>query len=162
SHHVVASNCRRYGIGTGLMDRLHELHATVGSCGLSVTSVPLFRKSGWPILEIPRWLLVRRTRSLLEKHLGAGRASRLASRLADPPLRLAPSLALATWAHGPRGLRVRPWRPGSESDALLGACRRPLAFHRSIAWLEWARGNAVDTDDPTRDRETELFLVEDE
>jgi GNAT superfamily N-acetyltransferase len=133
----VAESYRDTGIGLRLFRQMYTLASTVAVCGLSQMAYPLYCRLGWVDFELPRYILVRRSRPVIERFVGRGPQAALLAPLADAALGMH-----RTWAsvcHGRlRGLRVEPVdKADEELDAVLREHVGAFGAHRSAAWLNW-------------------------
>jgi hypothetical protein len=155
SHLAVPEEFRKTLMGITLILKMHGLLHTVGACGVSVMAYPLFEKLKWRQFPMARHLAVRRSRFVIEKHVGAGWLGKLATVLADGAL-LGHRAILAGWS------RVRTARldcrplPADDPehdtrfDALLGALPERVRFHRSARWVKWIVNYNFDNDPRNR------------
>jgi len=82
----VAPEFRAGGMGLRLMLRFQALAPTVAVCGISQAVHPIYQKLRWTEFQMPRFVLVRRSRAFLESVLGAHAASRAAAAMVDAGL----------------------------------------------------------------------------
>lgn len=145
-------------VGVMIVLKMMSLHHTIGACGVSQMALPIFQKLKWLAFTQPRFLLVRRSRSVIERFLGSGVGATLATNAADTAL-LAHRAALRSWAAiNGRGLRVHEVPEMSrDMDDKLRHLAQPIGIHRSAAWVNWLLRENFE-DDPTRRRG--LFYVE--
>jgi hypothetical protein len=137
---------RPTGVGLMILLRMQGLPYTVGAVGASQMAAPLYNKLKWIDLVAPRFVLLRRARPVLERYLGAGFLSRVASAVGDVGLRaLGHGFAMMTRL-ATRGLRVEALdRMPEELDPQLRRIDKPAFCPRSVAWLNWiltARGGS--------------------
>jgi hypothetical protein len=139
-------------VGVLLLLKLQQMRLNLGAHGPSQMAVPVYQKLKWADLPFPRHILPRRSRSIVEKFVGAGPHAALLSLLADAGLA----------AHGVvlrRSLRARTAPLHAEPvehlpPELDADLRRPepgkASCHRSVAWLHWACSAAFNEDARTR------------
>ncbi len=161
--HVVPE-FRTTGAGAMLVARMSSLGVPVGGCGFSQAAIPVYRALRWTSFELPRWILLRHSRPVVERVLsgvvgpGARTGARALAAAVDP--------ALAAYAALRRrgacvrdGLVVREVEQlPTELDEQLGADGAPIATHRSSGQLQWlirASFGARGKGEPKR----RLFLV---
>src|SRR5205085_2874737 len=83
----VPEEFRATGIGLMLFLRMQTIHPAVTVCGVSHIVKPLYAKLRWTHFRMPRWILMCRSRPLVEKRLGTGAVSRALSGTADLAIR---------------------------------------------------------------------------
>ncbi len=139
----VPPECRQMGTGLALMLRMLSLHHTVGSCGISDLAFPLVQKLGWVHFEMPRWVVLIRTRPMLEKYLKAWFPAALVANAADLLLFLHNAFRRRLWAPGGAGLTSEEAKrmPGGLEDRLRDRSR-PIFCHRSPGWVNWLLANS--------------------
>jgi len=134
----VPPECRQMGTGLALMLRMLSLHHTVGACGISDLAFALVEKLGWVHFEMPRRVLLVRSRPVLEKYLRARFPTALIANAADLLLFLHNAFRRRPWAPGAAGLVCRETeRMSEELEGRLADRSRPLACHRSSRWMNW-------------------------
>lgn len=74
--------------GPKIVMRLNKLHHTIIGCGVSRAALPVFTGLRWRPVAMPRYVLVRRSRPVVERYLGPGAATDVASLAADGALAL--------------------------------------------------------------------------
>jgi hypothetical protein len=146
-------------MGVKLILRQQSLLPTVGTCGVSQLAYPVFAGLKWLDIALPRYIALRRSRSVDERYAGTGAAGRAAAVAADAAL-LGHRGVLSAWrALRTAGLRCEPVaRMGAHLDSLLADPRARVQAHRSSAWVNWLLENRFD-DDPRRRQG--LFYVRD-
>lgn len=160
SNFFVAERHRNTLAGVSLILRSQQLLGIVGAFGPSRKSLPIYQRLKWLDRAIPRYILVRRSRSIAERYLRRGPHSLAASLLADGGLGLYRLLQAPVRAIRTRGLTVErvPAMP-PELDPLLSPPPGVVAVHRSASFINWWLTNRFKDDDP-RDR-NDLYLVRD-
>lgn len=146
----VPEQFRTTGMGLLLMFRMQAMHHTIAVCGISQMIYPIYQKLRWVDFEMPRRILLRRSRSVVERYCGAGLHSKALAVGAD---------ALLAAGHGVRGMVARR-RTDIETRELESAPpeldqfwdREPAAArcHRSAAWLNWLLHNRINDDPRSR------------
>jgi hypothetical protein len=145
-------------MGVQLVLKMQALHHTVASCGISRLAYPLFAKLKWLDVAMPRYVLVRRSRAVLERRL-PGSVGRAAAPVADAALLGQRGLLSAWRALTARGLRCEEAEElPTEAGAALRELGADVATYRSPEWVSWLRANAFDAEPPSR---RALFLVRD-
>ena len=106
--------------GVMLVLKSQELHSTVGAGGVSQAALPVYQKLKWDQIDMPRVILLRRSRAVVE-HFLANPALRAAARFAADAALLAHRGAsrLARASANLRPARRAIDRAGDELDRLL-------------------------------------------
>lgn len=153
---VVPPEHRQTGIGLMLILAAQRLPYAAGAIGPSQLAYPIYQKLGWVDLVAPRYVLLRRSRPVLEKAFGKGVTSKASSAITDVGLKTAGGLLRAAIWRRTRGLTASPstWMP-EEFDPQLAGVESPTHCPRSAAWLNWLLGSG-----PRRDQRA-LYLVHD-
>ncbi|MGH8628519.1 MAG: hypothetical protein ACREYC_25725 [Gammaproteobacteria bacterium] len=141
---------RRTLVGVMIVLKMMSLHHTIGVCGVSQMALPIFQKLNWLAFTQPRYLLLRRSRSVVERYVGTGAAAALVIKAADAAL-LAHEVALRNWtAIKGKNLRLHEVSEmSSNMDAELRHFPQPVGIYRSAAWFNWLLRENFE-DDPTR------------
>ncbi len=135
---VVPPEHRSSGVGSLILLSMHRMAVTVGAVGPSQLALPLYERLRWVSLEVPRYVLPRRARPIVEAYLRPGPGRRLARGVCDALLRayggaIAVAVRLET-----RGLRVeRLERMPEALDPALRCATAPVYVPRSAAWINW-------------------------
>lgn len=134
-------------MGLRLILKMQELNHTVAACGVSRSVYPIFKHLKWLDFPMPRYVLLRRGRPVVERYLGVGRTGTVAAAVADLALR-APQAALAAARRlRARGLSVEQVeRMATELEPRLRAQAAPVAVHRSPQWINWLLDHAFQND----------------
>ena len=101
----VAPEYRGSGAGVMLIRKMQGMHPTMSICGVSQAIHPIYQKLGWNDLEMPRHVLLRRSRAVVEKYLGENALAKLAAPAADALAAQRAALAVARQL-ATKGLRV--------------------------------------------------------
>lgn len=136
-------------VGVSLILKQAQLYPNIGASGPSQMAVPVYQKLKWGDIPLARWILIRRSRSVVERYLGAGPHSKLAALLVDIGLSAHRAALRLLW-----GGVARRWtcerveRFGPEIDPPLThlAASAPVSGHRSSAWLNWLMSESFKTD----------------
>jgi hypothetical protein len=156
SYLVVPEQFRNTLMGVSLVLKLQQLHPTVAVCGVSQVALPVYQKLRWQDYPLPRYMLLRRSRPVVEKLIGPGVVGRAAGAAVDFGLAFQRALMAVTRE---RGVTCEPSQTApAELEERLSAARAPLVADRSAAWIEWAVGNAFDDQPQARKG---LFLIRD-
>ncbi len=160
SAYLVPEAYRDTLMSVALLLELHRLSSTVSACGVSQMALPVFRSLRWRDFELPRYLLVLRSRPVLDRYLGGARRSLAAAKVADTALAVQRAAWGASTRHRLKGLRCEPVdRLPAEMDALLGlGTSDRVAAHRSSAWVNWLMANEFGEVSPARKG---VFLIRD-
>jgi hypothetical protein len=157
---AVPAEYRRTLLGVQLILKQRSLAHTAGVCGVSQLAHPIFAGLKWHDFAMPRHIALRRSRSVVERYLGSGPAGRVGRAAADAGL-----LGQRTYLGALRRLRAvglrceQVDRMGSELDEALARPDRPVAAHRSSAWVNWLVGNSFHAEPQSR---RGLFYIRDE
>lgn len=159
---------RTTAAGAMLTLRMSSLGLSVGGCGFSRAALPIYQGLRWTPFEMPRWILLRRSRAVFEKLLGPAPqplrrpAARGLALGADPVLAAVRTL---------RGFGLRP-RAGLvareaatlplELDDALASRRAPIFAHRSSRQLTWLAGSTFGHEPVVGPTQRHLFVVEDD
>ncbi len=134
----VPEEFRKTLMGVKLILAMQRMHHTVGASGVSRLVYPLYRNLRWLDFELPRYVLVRHSRSVVERYVGAGLAGASARAIADTALR-AHGMAIRPWARH-RVRRFDAQQISEFPEALAPTLRvsgRAVSGHRSAAWMNW-------------------------
>lgn len=151
SNFYVSPAGRASMIALKLVKEFQNLCETVGICGVSQSGYPIYTKFGWTDFQMPRHILLRRSRSVLEQKLGGKTAGRA----------LAPAVDLALLAYNAWVLRsgndisaqVTETVPDEVAERV--ACDSDTFLPRSSAVLRWQTSGGIEAS--PRDRN--LFLT---
>jgi hypothetical protein len=153
----VARDYRETGAGLILILRWQSMSPTVACCGVSHRLVEIYDRLQWLTFAMPRWVMLLRSRPLVQRYLRLGAPSVLAAAPVDAALRLYNG---ARWraARGlTAGLTCREERAlPADLDPALRMPGATLASHRSREWIEWLLSNSLVREEVNRRR---LFLV---
>jgi len=154
SAYFVPEEFRHTMVGIMIVLKMQQLHHTIAACGVSQMALPIFQKLKWLDFTQPRFMLIRRSRSIVEKYLGTGIGGAVATKVADGGLLLHRGALRAWSAIATRSLRTEmgpaPVLPGLSSPAVI--------VHRSREWLDWLLAESFESD-PTRRKG--LYVVRD-
>ena len=134
----VPEEFRKTLMGVKLILTLQRMHHTVGASGVSRAAYSVYKNLRWLDFELPRYVLVRHSRSVVERYLGPGPAGATARVVADTALR-AYGVAVRPWARH----RVRRFEAQQVSEFPIGLAprlrvsSRAVSGHRSAAWINW-------------------------
>ena len=125
-------------MGVKLILALQRLQPTVGASGVSRQVHPLYSNLRWLDFEFPRFVLLRRSRPIVERYVGRGVLGSSVRTIADAALRTHGTL-LSAWTR----LRLREFEADEIPEATEAiASRLPfrdraVVGHRSAAWMDW-------------------------
>ena len=125
-------------MGVMLVLKMQQIGSLVGACAISQQALPVFERLKWLDFAMPRHLLIRRSRSVVERFVGAGVAGKAGSLLVDAGLigyRAVLRAIAAARLSGLRLQRIDAMPP--EMDLRLRQLDRPAGVHRSAAWINW-------------------------
>jgi hypothetical protein len=145
-------------LGVSLVMKMARLAPLSLACGISQAALPVFRNLKWVDLEMPRWIMLRRSGPLVRRYLGRGLGQEAAAKVADAALAayaLVPRAALALLGRGLAARRVEAMP--AELDGRIAAPDADVVCHRSSAWIAWLLAQARAVDPRKR---SELHLVE--
>src|SRR5207248_2010438 len=107
-------------------------HHTLGACGVSIMALPLLQKLKWTDFPQSRYLLLRHSRTVVQRYLGQNIASALAAKLTDAALLLHRAAIRALTTRTLRNFRVKQVPQMSpDLDEKLRAQTPPISVHRS-------------------------------
>ena len=159
SDFFVAPASRRSLMGVTLVMKSQQLCAAVGASGPSQAALPLYQKLKYIDLPLPRYIMLRRSRAVVEKFIGGGVGGTAVTALADAALATHRGVVSALRAARTRGLRVEKVdRMPERLDPLLAARPQGAATYRSAAWVNWLLTHAF-KEDPRN--ASSLYLVRD-
>jgi hypothetical protein len=134
---------RRTLLGVQLILTQRSLLDAAAVCGVSQRALPVFTGLKWRDFALPRYVALRRSRAVVERFLGSGPAGRAAATVADAGLFAQRAYLAALRRVRASGLSCEPVaRMGAELDDALARPDRPVAAHRSSAWVNWLLGNS--------------------
>lgn len=143
---------RKTLMGATLLMQMQRLHHTLGSCGVSRHALPVLEKLKWVDLPMQRYVLLRKSRAVVERFVPRRVLSRAASALADAAL-LAHRELLAAWttvrARDLSCEQVATMAPGM--DELLERHAGPVGPSRTSRWVNWLLESSF-TGDPRERR----------
>ncbi|MDB5321130.1 MAG: hypothetical protein JWN40_2761 [Phycisphaerales bacterium] len=138
-------------LGVTMVLKLQQLHDLIGVCGVSQMALPLYQKLKWRDFAMPRYILLRRSRAIVERYVKARMLVPPLRVLADAALAVQRSLSAVVRAVRTAGLRVEPMsRATPELDEALGSGQRGIATHRSAAFINWLLDNSFESDPRNR------------
>lgn len=135
-------------VGVTLLLKMQGLHHTIGAHGPSQQALPVYEKMKFFGLPMTRWILLRRSRAVVERYVGRGPGARVVAPLADGGLLVqrtalgALRLARTSGARATIESRVPP----GLAERLAAPCDRPVRAHRSGAYLDWLLANSFQDD----------------
>jgi hypothetical protein len=134
-------------MGVSLILKAQGLAASAGAAGPSQLAYPVYQKLKWLDAELPRYVLLRRSRSVVERYLSSPLPRRLATSAADAGL-----LVHRALVEGARLLLVRGIRAEAttalppELDEALAQRSEVVRFHRSSDWFRWLVSHTFEDD----------------
>jgi len=129
---------RPTGAGLMILLRMQGLPYTVGAVGASQMAALLYDKLKWVDLVAPRFILLRRTRPVLERYLGTGILAAVASAVGDLGVGVLGHVVAIVNRLATRGLRVEAIKRMPEAlDPQLRRIDKPAWCWRSAAWINW-------------------------
>ncbi len=134
-------------MGIMLIMELQRLFCVVGISHVSSIVYPIYKKLGWMDMPMARYVLLRKSRSVLERFLGPGRQAALLRPVVDGAL-LIHRCFLEIWGRmAASGVYCKQVESVPASmDRLLDEKVGAFGFHRSSSWLNWMLGNSFDSD----------------
>jgi len=134
-------------LAISLVMKMQRLSPTCMVCSVSQAAVPFFRKMKWVDFELPRYVHLLRSRSVVERYLGKGPWQRAAARALDLGLRVHGRAVTATTAIRARSLEdVETPRTSKDLAPRLAEAIPGAACHRSAAWADWLLGHTFQED----------------
>lgn len=146
-------------VGLSLVLKMHSLHSTPAVCGISQVALPLYQKLKWADVAMPRHIMLRRSRSVVERYLGTGLSGMLGRLAADAALTAHRLAAGTIRSLKTSGLHVQHVdRAPQELEDAMTTGSKAIQTHRSAAVIDWMLAHSFETD--ARNRKG-LFLVRD-
>lgn len=136
-------------VGVSLILKQAQVYPNIGASGPSQMAVPVYQKLKWGDIPLARWILIRRSRSVVERYLGPGPHARAAASLINLGLAAHRAGLRLLWSGPARRWRCeRVERFGPEIDPLLARLQdsASVSAHRSAAWLNWLLSESFRTD----------------
>lgn len=130
---AVPPETRHTLIGLKLIREMQSPDATVGACGASQMVYPIYKSFGWTDFVMPRYVLLRHARSVIERKVGRLVAA-MAAVPVDAGLALYTSLVLRDGLNGIDG-RVDTLVPAELAKVL--SCQANTFMPRSVETLDW-------------------------
>lgn len=124
--------------GLHLVLKLQGLHHTVGTCGVSQVAHSLLSRLGWTTISMPRYVLMRSSRPLVDRFLRGGVVKTISQTTLDRVLRAQGGIVSA-WT-GREMERLRYERVDAMTPDLephLASNGTAISSHRSTAWINW-------------------------
>lgn len=129
-------------MGAMLLMKVQQLCPIAGAHGPSQMALPLYQKLKWNDIPLQRWILLRRSRSIVRRYVGSGAAGAAARVAVDLGLAGHRVYAAARRVARTLGLEARRVErmPGElaaaldEADARRGGVARGA---RSVEWFNW-------------------------
>ncbi len=138
-------------LGVTVLLKMQQLHNLLGVCGVSQMALPLYQKLKWRDFAMPRHIMVRRSRSIVERYVKRRVLVLPVRVLADAALFAHRSLAGVVRALRTAGLRVEQvHRATAELDEALARPRVGIASHRSAQYVNWLLENSFESDPRNR------------
>jgi hypothetical protein len=146
-------------MGVMLVLKMQQLSPVVGACSISRQALPIFERLKWLDLPMRRYLLLRRSRAVIEHYAGPGIGGKTLSALADAGLLLHRGVLRPLIALRVSGLRMEPCaRFPPELAPQLADREGPAQFHRSTEWMNWLLNHHFEHHPHNR---AGLFLIRD-
>ena len=158
SNLFVPAEERKSMMGVMLVMKASAAFHTVGAHGPSQMALPLYEKLRFAKVPLDRFILLRRSASVISRYVGTGPlggAARLAADTALVGLRGVNAIRRALAGVRMRRVDLMP----SEFDGVLARPSRctPVRAHRSSAWINWLLASQFE---PQRRHERALYLLE--
>jgi hypothetical protein len=155
----VEEEFRHTGIGLMILMKIAALNPIVGACGISQMIAPVYEKLRWTNFALPRMVLVRRSRAVIETKIKSKLLARIVAAVVDTGLALQRLVLWTILAVRARGLRLEeaPTMPAAFEDLLKPRSDEIAPIH-SIAWYNWLLANRFDDSPKLRRR---LMIVSD-
>jgi hypothetical protein len=123
--------------------KLQSLHHTVGTCGVSQVAHSLLSGLGWSTISMPRYVLMRRSRPLVERFFRNDIVKTISLTALDGALRAHGGVVSAWTGRKLRRLRYRRVETMAlDLEPYLARTDAPIACHRSTAWINWLLENS--------------------
>ncbi len=154
---IVPEEFRKTLMGVRLILAMQNANHTVAACGISRAVYPVFKRLNWFDFPMPRHVLLTRSRPIVTRYLGGGRAARITKAVLDAPLRANIALLATRRRARSKGLHcVRVPEMPAQLDESLRKHSEPLAMHRSSRWINWLLRHSFEYDPKSK---RGLFLI---
>jgi hypothetical protein len=141
---VVPPEFRASGTALLLLLKMQSLWPAAMVCGVSQMVYPIYGKLlRWTDFALPRYILLRRSRAVVERYCGSGWHSHALGSVADVGLAAFQQVLrlVEPRSSRARGLEDRPGEPPAELDEAFARLGDSARCHRSVAWLKWLLHN---------------------
>jgi hypothetical protein len=134
----VPPNHRSSGLGAMIVLTMQNLPYAVGAVGASQMALPLYQRLNWIDFKIPRFVLLRHCRPVLQRRFGSGLLPSAAIAVGDLFLaaavhRVARRIRMATRSLSVKEMMHMP----DELDSQVRRIDKPASCLRSVAWINW-------------------------
>ncbi len=131
----------------------------LGGVDVSNMAYPIYKKLGWVDMQMTRYILLRKSKSVLERFLGAGKRAALLRPVVDGALLTHKGL-LGVWGRmKTAGLYCKAVESMPDSmNQLLAEKVGSFGCHRSSRWINWILNNSFD---PGPRNSKQLYFVYD-
>jgi len=146
---------RQTGAGLMLLLAVRALPVPVGVVGVSRQALDLYVKLGWKHMTATRYVLLLRSRPIIEARFGAGPRGRLLQGAVDAVLRLHQTALRGAFLWRARALTVelRDELPATLDPLIETVSSAGLRCHRSTRWVNWCMRTGP------KDNQRRLYLV---
>lgn len=160
STYTVSPKARNTMLGLMLPLHFQRLSPTVGACGASRMSYPIFTALKWVDLSMTRFLLLRNSAPVVQRYLGVNPVASVCERIANVALSILGRYVTATIRrHHMAGFTVHRVDRMPEALAIqISKTTATVSCHRSITWVNWLVENTFNYDSRSANL---LYLVED-
>jgi len=137
--------------GVMLVVKFQGYGPTVGVVGVSQEALPLYHKFKWDEVPMARYVMIRRSRAVVERYVAQPWLRGTARVMADAALSAHRGLGRAVRSLMLAGLAVQQVdRADDELDRHLAPGGQGIETHRSAAMLNWQLENSFDADGRNR------------
>ncbi|MGH8503217.1 MAG: hypothetical protein ACREVE_12235 [Gammaproteobacteria bacterium] len=152
----VPAHARHTMMGIMLIMKAHGVCHTLGAHGPSQVAALIYEKLRWAELSFTRYIMLRRSRAVVEKKLGAGNLGRMVASAVDAGFAVHRSvMRVASWRAAK--LRCEPLSSmPPDWDDHFAQRTEPVRVHRSIKWISWVLNHSFVSDPRNRRM---LFVV---
>lgn len=151
SNLYVPVDARSSLLGLTMLLKAQQLHDVIGVCGVSQMALPLYQGMKWRHFRLPRFVLLCRSRAVVERYLPNRLVAAPLGLLADAGLAVLRWLVAGAVAVLAPGLRVEPLAAATpELDEALARNMPGVATHRSARFIDWLLTHSFDADPRNR------------
>ena len=145
-------------MGPMLLMKTNQVHHTLGAHGPSQMASPLYAKLKWAEVPLQRWVMLRKSRSVVRRYLGSGPLGGIARTGVDAALVFHRGYVGARRLSAAGGLSAeRVERMPESFDSLLAPADDRARGERSAEWINWNLSHSFGGSEGRHERA--LYLV---